>query len=193
MRCPYCEHIDSKVVDSRELAGSIRRRRECLGCGTRFTTYERVEFPVLMVVKKDGRREAFDRAKLLNGLRKACEKRPLPMHTVERIADQIEADLHRRSTAEISSRLIGELAMDALQELDEIAYIRFASVYREFTDAQMLREELERLDARPRRRDGSQQLPLLASGSDSDEQSMPGRGGPRRVQPRLARRQRRSA
>ncbi len=198
MRCPYCEHLDSRVVDSRELPGTIRRRRECLGCGTRFTTFERVEFPTLMVVKKDGRREAFDRNKLLTGIRKACEKRPLPMHAIERVVQQVEADLHRRASHEVSSQLVGELAMDALRELDEIAYIRFASVYREFQDAQTLREELERLDARPRRQlpDGSQQLPLLTPDSAADQAESPGGGpgrAPRRVQPRLVRRQRRSA
>lgn len=200
MRCPYCEHADSKVVDSRELPGSIRRRRECLGCGTRFTTFERAEFPALMVVKKDGRREPFDRQKLLVGVRKACEKRPLSVQAVERIAEQVEADLQRRNSAEVSSRLIGELAMDELREVDEIAYIRFASVYREFEDTQTLREELERLDARPRRqrRDGSQQLPLLSPDGVRELTDSPGPDAspgrpPRRVQPRLIRRQRRSA
>jgi len=136
MRCPYCGCTEDKVVDSRSnLEGTIiRRRRECLGCGKRFTTYERVETATLMVVKKDGRREAFDREKILGGIRKACEKRPVSAETIEKIVDDIEAQLRARQEKEVPTSLIGELVMERLRNVDKVAYVRFASVYREFED-----------------------------------------------------------
>ena len=148
MRCPFCGHNDSRVVDSRDIEGgeSIRRRRECPACGQRFSTYERVALS-LQVVKRDGRREEFDRQKLVNNMWKACEKRGLPVEAVEAIARNIEHRIHRLGTAEVPSTAIGEYAMEALRELDHIAYIRFASVYKSFADLDDMRAEMERLAA----------------------------------------------
>ena len=160
MRCPYCQHADSKVIDSRDVDAGIRRRRECLRCESRFTTYERVETQTLYVMKKDGRREEFDRAKLSGGIHSACTKRPLPTGTVERLANEVEAELRRMGRAEVPSTLIGEMVMDRLRGLDHIAYVRFASVYREFTDLESLRREVEDL-ATGRAPAPSNQLPLL--------------------------------
>jgi transcriptional repressor NrdR len=151
MRCPYCGFEDTKVIDSRDSEDGIRRRRECLACGERFTTFERVQTVGLQVVKKDGRREDFSREKLLLGIRRACEKRPLPVGAIEAVVDAIEATLQGQGKAEVPSSLIGELVMDHLRDLDHIAYIRFASVYRAFADIESLREELESLSgASPR-------------------------------------------
>ena len=153
MRCPYCGHHDLKVVDSRdsEVGEAIRRRRECLGCGQRFTTYERIEAVPFYVIKKDGRREDFDPQKLLSGLRKATEKRDISQERLRGIVEEIEADLRRSGRVEIPSREIGEMLMEKLKELDEVAYIRFASVYREFMDLQQVKREIEQvLSARPR-------------------------------------------
>ena len=151
MRCPYCGFEDTKVIDSRDSEEGIRRRRECLACGERFTTFERVQTVGLQVVKKDGRREDFSREKLLLGIRRACEKRPLPVGAIEAVLDDIEATLQAQGKAEVPSTLIGELVMDHLRDLDHIAYIRFASVYRAFADVESLREELESLSgASPR-------------------------------------------
>jgi transcriptional repressor NrdR len=149
MRCPYCEFDNTKVTDSRDNDDGIRRRRECLNCGQRFTTIERIAAGELLVAKKDGRRESFGREKLLGGLRKACEKRPLPAGTIEAVADAIEAALRQRGAPEVSSDEVGELVMDHLRALDHIAYIRFASVYREFADLEELQAELESLAANP--------------------------------------------
>jgi len=161
MRCPYCQWHDSKVVDSREVDDSIRRRRECLNpaCGGRFTTYERVQAVALYVIKKDGRREEFSREKLLAGLRKACEKRPLETGAIEALAADLESALYQSGAAEVPSSLIGEMVMDRLSELDPIAYVRFASVYRQFADLDALKEELEALASGTR--PGGAQLPLL--------------------------------
>ncbi len=148
MRCPYCASADTKVTDSRDADDGIRRRRECLDCGQRFTTMERPTMSELLVVKKDGRREEFSRDKLLAGLRKACEKRPLPAGTVEAVAGAIESVLRQRGAPEVPSEEVGELVMDHLRELDHIAYIRFASVYREFADIQDIQRELESLTRR---------------------------------------------
>lgn len=148
MRCPYCASADTKVTDSRDADDGIRRRRECLDCGQRFTTMERLAMSELLVVKKDGRREEFSRDKLLGGLRKACEKLPLPAGTVEAVADAIEAALRQRGAPEVPSEEVGELVMDHLRDLDHIAYIRFASVYREFADIDDIRRELEALAKR---------------------------------------------
>ena len=147
MRCPFCEFHDSKVIDSRaaEEGNSIRRRRECLQCGKRFTTYEMVEDLPLRVVKKDGRRMAFDRSKILNGLMKACEKRPISLQVLEETADKVEKELRNSMEREIPSRVIGEVLMKHLKNLDHVAYVRFASVYREFTDIDNFMQELEAL------------------------------------------------
>ena len=147
MRCPFCEFHDSKVIDSRaaEEGNSIRRRRECLQCGKRFTTYEMVEDLPLRVVKKDGRRMAFDRSKILNGLMKACEKRPISLQMLEETADKVEKELRNSMEREIPSRVIGEVLMKHLKNLDHVAYVRFASVYREFTDIDNFMQELEAL------------------------------------------------
>ena len=161
MRCPFCGHQDSKVVDSRDVDDTIRRRRECLNpdCAGRFTTHERVQAVALYVVKKDGRREEFSREKLLGGLRKACEKRPLPAGAVEALAADIESALYQTNVPEIPSTTIGELVMERLHTLDPIAYVRFASVYRQFADLAALQEELESLasGARP----AEAQLPFI--------------------------------
>jgi transcriptional repressor NrdR len=147
MRCPRCEARDSRVVDSRDLedGGTIRRRRECMTCGTRFTTYERVEAARLLVVKSDGSRQEYDRAKLVAGLRKALTRRPVAPDAAERAADGIEADLRAAGQAEIPSSRIGELAQEHLRALDQIAYIRFASVYRSFEDLAELKREVDGL------------------------------------------------
>ena len=136
MRCPFCGHLEDKVVDSRESreGEAIRRRRECLGCGRRFTSYERVEEVPIVVVKKDGRREPFDRAKLLKGLLAACQKRPVSLARLEELATDIQAKLLDRPDREIRSRDLGEVVMDELKGLDQVAYVRFASVYRDFKD-----------------------------------------------------------
>ncbi len=136
MKCPQCTNIEDKVVDSRLSAegNSIRRRRECLKCEKRFTTYEHIEETPLMVVKKDGSRQPFERKKLLAGLMKACEKRPISMEQLEGLIDKIESSLQKNNDKEVKSKEIGELAMQLLQDLDEIAYVRFASVYRQFRD-----------------------------------------------------------
>ena len=148
MRCPYCGYADTKVTDSRDADDGIRRRRECLNCGQRFTTMERLTTGSLLVAKKDGRREEFSREKLLAGLRKACEKRPLPAGAIEAVADAVETALRQRGAPEVPSEEVGELVMDHLRELDHIAYIRFASVYRSFADLEELQEELRMLEER---------------------------------------------
>ena len=145
MKCPYCGHLEDKVVDSREGEDgeTVRRRRECLQCTRRFTTYERSEKLPLMVVKKDGRREPFDRQKLLAGLRKACEKRPVSMEQLDRFVDDLERDLVSAYEKEAASAAIGELVMERLHGLDEVAYVRFASVYRQFKDINQFMGELK--------------------------------------------------
>ena len=147
MRCPYCSYSESKVIDSRpaEEGSTIRRRRECLSCGKRFTTYEIMERLPLLVVKKDGRRQSFDRVKLLNGMVRACEKRPVPMAELETIVDDIEQELQNSLEREVSSVKIGEMVMDRLKNLDEVAYVRFASVYRQFKDINTFMDELNKL------------------------------------------------
>ena len=147
MKCPYCGHLESKVVDSRpsDEGSSIHRRRECLACHKRFTTYETMESLPLMVVKKDGSRQSFDKSKLLNGMIRACEKRPVSFSTLERIADEIEQALQNEMDREIPSARIGELVMERLKKVDEVAYVRFASVYRQFKDINTFMEELNKL------------------------------------------------
>ena len=147
MKCPYCGHLEDKVVDSREGedGDAIRRRRECLQCGKRFTTYERGEAIALMVVKKDGRREPFDRQKLLAGLKKACEKRPVGMEKVEAVVDKVEKELQKNFDKEVKAQVVGELVMEHIHKLDEVAYVRFASVYRQFKDINQFMKELKDL------------------------------------------------
>lgn len=147
MRCPYCESPDTKVIDSRptEEGHAIRRRRGCEKCGKRFTTYEKVEESIIMIIKKDGRREAFDRNKVMNGIIKACEKRLVPMAEIERVAAEIERGLNNLMEKEVESTFIGELIMEQLKKLDEVAYVRFASVYRQFTDVNTFIKEIEKL------------------------------------------------
>lgn len=147
MRCPYCENRDTKVIDSRhtEEGHAIRRRRECEKCGKRFTTYEKIEETVLVVIKKDGSRETFDRNKILNGIIKACEKRPVALSEMEAAIDDIERGLNNMMEKEVKSTFIGELVMEKLRDLDEVAYVRFASVYRQFTDINTFINEIEKL------------------------------------------------
>ncbi len=147
MKCPFCGHIEDKVVDSREARGgdAIRRRRECLQCRRRFTTYERIEDVLPIVAKKDGRRESFERNKILSGLRKACEKRPVGMDVLEDVVSRIEKKVQESGEKEIPSSMIGEEVMRELQGLDEIAYVRFASVYREFKGINEFMDELKEL------------------------------------------------
>jgi transcriptional repressor NrdR len=147
VKCPFCGHAKDKVVDSRESGAgdSIRRRRECLNCGRRFTSYERIEEIPFLVIKKDGRREAFDRHKLLAGLHRACEKRPISAKALAEIVDQIEQMVQDAPDREVEARLIGEKVMERLKELDKVAYVRFASVYRQFEDVEEFMAELRGL------------------------------------------------
>ena len=147
MKCPYCAHPESKVVDSRpsDEGSSIRRRRECLACHKRFTTYETMESLPLMVIKKDGSRQSFDKSKLLNGMIRACEKRPVSFNTLENISNEIEQTLQNDMDREIPSSKIGELVMERLKRVDEVAYVRFASVYRQFKDISTFMAELNKL------------------------------------------------
>ena len=147
MKCPYCAHLESKVVDSRpsDEGASIRRRRECLACHKRFTTYETMESLPLMVVKKDGSRQSFDRNKVLGGLIRACEKRPVPYHVLEELVGEIEQVLQNQMEREVPSAQIGELVMERLKKIDEVAYVRFASVYRQFKDINTFMHELNKL------------------------------------------------
>ncbi len=147
MKCPFCSHLNDKVVDSRETreGDTIRRRRECLACMRRFTTYERIDEVPYMVIKKDGRREKFDRQKVLGGLLKACEKRPISMAKLSELVNQVESKVSDSPDREISTTEIGEFLMDSLRDLDKIAYVRFASVYRDFQDEQAFFNELKAL------------------------------------------------
>ena len=147
MRCPQCGHVDNKVVDSRtgKDAEVIRRRRECLACKNRFTTYERIEEELPLVVKRDGRRETFDRLKILNGIKKACEKRPVSVSAIERVVDSLQAELQASGEKEVESVRIGEMVMAELLKVDDVAYVRFASVYRQFKDANQFVEEIRSL------------------------------------------------
>ena len=147
MKCPYCGYNESKVIDSRpaEENNSIRRRRECLSCARRFTTYETVESLPVMVIKKDGSRQTFDRGKVMGGLIRACEKRPAPLASLEKIAAEIERDLQSSIEREVSTQSIGERVMERLRSIDQVAYVRFASVYRQFKDINTFMEELSKL------------------------------------------------
>jgi len=145
MKCPFCGYTESRVKDSRDIGDSIHRRRECEQCKGRFSTYERVEKFPLMVIKRDQRREAYDRQKLSVGFRKACEKRPLPAGEIENAVEEIEQEIYRSGILEIPSNMIGELVMERLRSMDKIAYIRFASIYRSFADIETMFEELQNL------------------------------------------------
>jgi transcriptional repressor NrdR len=144
MKCPFCNHNEDKVIDSRETAegAAVRRRRECLYCAKRFTTYEYVEKTPLMVIKKDGRREPFSRQKILSGLVKACEKRSVSMENLEKLVSEVEAEIQKKFEQEVESRYVGELVIEKLSKLDDVAYVRFASVYRQFKDINQFMREL---------------------------------------------------
>ncbi len=147
MRCLFCGHMESKVIDSRstEEGNTIRRRRECLECGKRFTTYEKIETIPMIVIKKDGVRETFDREKVLNGILRACEKRPVSLGDIEKVIDDIESKLYNMLEREVTSERIGEMVMERLKDLDDIAYVRFASVYRQFKDINSFMDELAKI------------------------------------------------
>jgi len=165
MKCPYCTHEESKVLDSRpvEDGAAIRRRRECLHCGRRFTTYERMDHVPVMVVKRDGRREPFDRGKIMKGIVLACGKRPVSMEDLERIVTEVEREVMNRGEHEVNTLQIGALVMERLRRLDDVAYVRFASEHRRFRDVDMLVEEAETLKERKRREEELRdQVPLLA-------------------------------
>jgi transcriptional repressor NrdR len=145
MKCPYCSYEESKVIDSRSAdeGSSIRRRRECLSCAKRFTTYEMIEKLPLVVIKKDGRREFFDREKLLNGIIRSCEKRPISLDKMENLVDKVEQEIRNTIEREVATGLIGEIVMRYLKEVDQVAYVRFASVYRQFADIENFMQELQ--------------------------------------------------
>ncbi|MDR7482779.1 MAG: transcriptional regulator NrdR [Armatimonadota bacterium] len=164
MRCPLCGHEDSKVLDSRPVleGRAVRRRRECQACGRRFTTYERADLAPLMVVKRDGRREPFDRQKVLAGLLRACGKRPISMEALEQLVDDVEREVRQMGVQEIASAAIGDLVMDRLRRLDDVAYVRFASEHRRFRDVDSIAEEIETLKERKRREEAARaQVPLI--------------------------------
>lgn len=151
MKCPFCSSTNSRVIDTRSAEGGIRRRRECQDCGRRFTTYERVAPLRLMVIKHDGRREPFDRDKILGGIQTACAKRPIQTAAIEETVSGIESELYHRGSREVTSREIGEMVMRNLRQLDEVAYIRFATIYRKFADVEDLADEIETLLERRQR------------------------------------------
>jgi transcriptional repressor NrdR len=161
MKCPYCNRGDSKVIDSRDVSDAIRRRRECLECGARFTTYERMQTAPMLVVKKDGRREEFSRDKIVSGIRKACAKRPVSQETIEQMVDDIEDQLRKSGKGEVTAPVIGDMVMERLRQLDGVAYIRFASVYRDFADIDEIREEMETYAKLNALRRDTSQLPLF--------------------------------
>lgn len=168
MRCPYCGHNDSKVIDSRDVNEAIRRRRECLECSARFTTYERLQAVSLLVIKKDGRREEFNREKLIIGIRKACTKRPVSQETIEQMVDDIEDRLRKSGKAEVDASTIGDMVMERLRQLDGIAYIRFASVYRAFADVDEVREEADAYARLKPLINSTNQLPLFSNLSNDE-------------------------
>ncbi|MDE2860575.1 MAG: transcriptional regulator NrdR [Chloroflexota bacterium] len=165
MRCPYCNHPDSRVIDSRDAPEGVRRRRECTMCGLRFTTYERIQTTALMVAKRDGRREEYNRDKLTRSVQMACVKRPLPTGAIDKLVDDIESQLQALGRAEIPSVAIGEMVIERLRALDPVAYIRFASVYRDFADVERFRDAVEALESAKQaleNGDPSPQLPLMS-------------------------------
>ena len=147
MKCPYCNYEETQVIDSRDTENleATRRRRECTKCNKRFTTYERLEEADIVVVKKEGKRERFERQKVISGILKACEKRPISLEKIEKLVDEVESDLRKRDSVEVDSKIIGNLVMKKLKSLDKVAYIRFASVYLEFEDLTRFEEELDKL------------------------------------------------
>ena len=161
MKCPHCGYTDSKVLDSRDVDDGVRRRRQCLSCDSRFTTYERIQTSGLFVIKKDKRRELFDKSKLLNGIRKAFEKRPVAANVINKVADDIENELYKQGKQEVSSTVIGDMVMGHLKQIDQIAYIRFASIYRDFADITRLKQEVDNLARGEIKVVPSAQLPLL--------------------------------
>lgn len=175
MRCPYCGHDDSKVIDSRDVTEAVRRRRECLGCRARFTTYERLQTASLLVIKKNGQREEFRREKTIGGIRKACTKRPVSKDTIEQIVDDIEDRLRKSGKGEVAASVIGDMVMERLRQLDGIAYIRFASVYRAFDDIEEVREEADAYARRSPLRGSTAQLPLFPNFSDNELNAIGGR------------------
>ena len=148
MRCFYCGNLESKVVDSRsaEDGTAIRRRRECLNCGKRFTTYEKIESVPIIVIKRDGSRQSFDRDKLQRGILSSCASRPVPLQVIDNLFDEIEAEIHNSLAREVSSEKIGEMVMERLRDIDEVSYVRFASVYKKFKDIETFRKELQKLE-----------------------------------------------
>ena len=184
MYCPHCGHDDSKVIDSRDSGGGVRRRRECASCGQRFTTYERVQTRSLQVIKRDGRREEFDREKLWASLTKACAKRPLPTGSIQKAVDDIEAQLAEVGRLEVPAKGIGEMVIERLKKMDRVAYIRFASVYRDFRDIETFKEEIDAL-LEPSASQGAPRVPSNQLTFLEDEEVMPvpprrRRGRPRR-------------
>ena len=161
IKCPLCGDIESKVIDSRSMHDGIRRRRQCIGCGGRFTTNERIQAKIVYVIKKDGRREEYNREKLQTGIRKACEKRPLPMGSIDKLVDSIESEIYQTGKTEISSSIIGDKVINRLAELDHIAYIRFASVYRDFTDISTMKQVVDSLLDNKSKLPPAEQLYLL--------------------------------
>ncbi|MEA4928902.1 MAG: transcriptional regulator NrdR [Candidatus Limiplasma sp.] len=161
MRCPFCGYLDSRVIDSRptEEGNSIRRRRECMRCGRRFTTYEKIETSIVMVVKKDMRREVFAPEKIKSGLLHACQKRPVSMKDIDGIVEKVEKAVYSSGEDEFSSRRIGELVMEELKKIDEVAYVRFASVYRQFTDVSSFMDELNKLITENKLRQQTEETP----------------------------------
>lgn len=179
MRCPYCEHPESRVIDSRDAAEGIRRRRECQMCGLRFTTLEHVQTTSLMVVKQDGRREEFQRAKVRGGLLHACAKRPVSVEAIDKLADDVERELGRLGRAEVPSAIIGLMIMERLRELDRVAYVRFASVYRNFQDVESFAQEVQSLrdeGEEPRPQDREAQLALPMNGGAAQPRQRRRRG-----------------
>jgi transcriptional repressor NrdR len=180
MRCPYCGHLDSKVTDSREVESGIRRRRECRNCGVRFTTYERIQSTALMVSKRDNRREEFNREKLVTGIRKACAKRPIASRTIEKMVEDIETELQHLGQGEVPAMIIGEMVMERLKNLDRVAYIRYASVYRDFQDIESFERAVKDL-----REDNTQlSLPQMGPGSTRRRRRHHGSGAMTQYRPR---------
>ena len=183
MLCPYCSHKETKVIDSRDSADGIRRRRECLQCGLRFTTYEGAQTGSLLVVKRDERREEFSGEKLRASLTTACAKRPLPIGSIDKLTEDIETQLSEIGRAEVSSRIIGEMVMERLKKLDRVAYIRFASVYRDFRDIESFKEEVDLLLEPPKAGAvPSNQLSFLEDEVPPAPSRRRGRGRPKRPQ-----------
>lgn len=176
MRCPYCQHTDSRVLESRatEAGQSVRRRRECLECKHRFTTYERIEFVPVTVIKRDGKRESFDRSKLLRGIIRACEKTGIPQGRLEALVDEIESEVQQGFGREVTSNEIGELVLQYLRDESEVAYVRFASVYRKFQGIRDFVEALDLLQNEPEVREISNPLPSVPAESDREERETSG-------------------